>query len=154
MLKKEPRVAAAPIYEGDFVGEFHRCYSNSSNEDRQQIMSYFDVGELPALHELARNFTICDHWFSSLPGTTWANRIFFHTGTGYGITTMPEKHADIRGFSIFDQETIYNRLTEGKHSTAHILPRLSPITSFNTSVGNKTGFSSISQFEKDAAGPE
>ena len=50
-------------------------------------MAYFPVGDtpqqdsLPALQGLAREFLICDNWFSSMPGPTWPNRFFIHSGT-------------------------------------------------------------------------
>src|SRR5208283_1011142 len=43
------------------------------------IMSCFDTrSQLPVIHQLACEFAICDHWFSSIPGPTWANRFFVH----------------------------------------------------------------------------
>jgi phospholipase C len=56
---------------------------------RQQIMSYYPAGALPALHELARHFTACDARFSSVPGPTWTNRFFVHSGTSLGRVRMP-----------------------------------------------------------------
>src|SRR5581483_8025825 len=57
-----------------FVFDFHTRYKwKSRNADRHQIMDYYRVDFLPALHTLAREFTICDRWFSSLPGPTWPN---------------------------------------------------------------------------------
>ena len=65
----------------NFVMDYSEAYPTTTPDQRQQIMGYFAPGALPALHELARNFTICDHWYSSVPGPTWANRFFVHSGT-------------------------------------------------------------------------
>jgi phospholipase C len=52
-------------------------------------MGYYDGGELPVYDHLARNYCVCDHWFSSVPGATWPNRLFswidpnFQEPTGY-----------------------------------------------------------------------
>jgi phospholipase C len=78
--------------EGDnanFVLDFSEAYSGSSAEERQQIMGYYTPGELSALHALAQHFTVCDRWYSSVPGPTWANRFFVHSGTSNGFVTMP-----------------------------------------------------------------
>src|SRR5579863_10097939 len=81
---------------------------------KQQIMGYFPLDFLPALHPLARDFMICDHWFSSLPGPTWANRFFALSGTSCGATAMPEDihDPDPEGFFQQVQDTIFDRLTE------------------------------------------
>ena len=82
----------------------------------QQVMSYYDyVGDrdlLPASHALADNFTICDRWFSSLPGPTWPNRFFALSGTSSGKVAMPEgfEHPDLKGFVEQTQDTIFDRL--------------------------------------------
>ena len=33
--------------------------------------------DVPVIMALAREFAICDHWFSSMPGPTWPNRLFY-----------------------------------------------------------------------------
>src|ERR1700738_406211 len=71
-----------------FVSDFVQSYS-LCGETRKQIMAYYELDSLPVLHTLARNFVICDHWFSSLPGPTWPNRFFVHTGTSKGHVKMP-----------------------------------------------------------------
>ena len=76
-----------------FVTEYEREYQVSApttSEQRQRIMDYFGPGTLPALHALAQQFTICDRWFSSVPGPTWVNRFFAYSGTSNGIIDMPE----------------------------------------------------------------
>jgi phospholipase C len=68
----------------NFVLDYSQAYSATTPDERQQIMGYFALDSLPALHELARHFTTCDHWYSSVPGPTWANRFFVHSGTSLG----------------------------------------------------------------------
>jgi phospholipase C len=77
-------------------------------------MGYYPLDFLPALHTLARNFTICDHWFSSLPGPTWPNRFFALTGTCNGQLLMPEGWKDPQLKTCIDQtqDTIFDRLNE------------------------------------------
>jgi phospholipase C len=48
---------------GGFVRNFVKWYPNATAEERGLIMGYYPLDFLPALHPLARHFTICDHWF-------------------------------------------------------------------------------------------
>ena len=91
----------------------------SSPEAKQNVMGYYPLDFLPALHRLARDFTICDHWFSSLPGPTWPNRFFALSGTSSGRVNMPRgiSHPeDAKEFFQQDQETIFDRLLDAGHS--------------------------------------
>ena len=43
--------------------------------DVGKILECFDTAkQLPVIYQLATEFAVCDHWFSSLPGPTWPNR--------------------------------------------------------------------------------
>ncbi len=50
-------------------------------------MQYYDERDIPFYYALARTFTLCDRWFSSLPGQTIANRRYLQAGTSAGITS-------------------------------------------------------------------
>ncbi len=52
-------------------------------------MHCFDPAQLPILTTLAREFAICDQWFSSLPGPTWPNRFFQLAATSGGLDDSP-----------------------------------------------------------------
>src|SRR5205085_3351856 len=101
-----------------FVLDYEKSNRDTSPEQRQQIMSYYDVGFLPALHMLADGFTICDRWFSSLPGPTWPNRFFALSGSSSGKVRMPNgiRDPDLAGFFAQTQDTIFDRLYEAKKS--------------------------------------
>ena len=77
------------------------------------VMGYYPLDFLPVLHTLAKNFTICDRWFCSLPGPTWPNRFFVHSASCNGHVSMPDGfyHPDIPAFHQ-PQDTIYNRLQD------------------------------------------
>lgn len=92
-----------------FVDDFARAFPKSGTSDRAEIMKFHDV--LPALHALARNFTVCDRWFSSVPGPTWTNRFFVHSGTSLGRVEMPNGILDAN-LHWYDQPTVYDRLNE------------------------------------------
>jgi phospholipase C len=96
-----------------FVADFAQAYPLSQPAERGEVMKYFADGALPALHSLAKNFTVCDKWFSSLPGPTWPNRLFAHSGTSLGRVSMPQGILD-SNLHWYDQTTVYDRLNEKK----------------------------------------
>lgn len=96
-----------------FIKNFEKHYSGSSDKEKAAIMGYYPLDFLPALHPLARSFRICDHWFSSLPGPTWPNRMFALSGTSMGSTRMPEAgDTEVAMVGNQTQETIFDRLSE------------------------------------------
>jgi phospholipase C len=61
-------------------------------QDIVDIMACFATsGQLPTLYQLATEFAICDHWYSSLPGPTWPNRFFVHGASSSGLDDSPTK---------------------------------------------------------------
>jgi phospholipase C len=108
-------------HNSGFVLDYEK-YAGANSDQRQQVMSYYDreAGRdlLPALYQLADDFTICDRWFSSLPGPTWPNRFFALSGTCSGKVDMPDgpSHPDLAGFFNQTQNTIFDRLDEAKRS--------------------------------------
>ena len=91
-------------------------------ENFPAVMGYYPLDFLPVLHTLAKNFTICDRWFCSLPGPTWPNRFFAHSASCNGHVAMPDGfHPHIPSL-IQPQDTIYNRL-QTKESLGHISQR-------------------------------
>jgi phospholipase C len=46
----------------------------------EAILGYHQADQLPVYDYLARNFVVCDRWFSSIPAHTWPNRLFATTG--------------------------------------------------------------------------
>jgi hypothetical protein len=52
-------------------------------------MDCFSEDQLPVMTMLAKEFAICDNWFSSMPGPTWPNRFFLVAGTSGGLYKSP-----------------------------------------------------------------
>ena len=61
---------------GGFVKNYFRRVTKPD-----PIMHYFNAADVPVFDHLAREFTICDRWFSSLPGPTQPNRAYALSGT-------------------------------------------------------------------------
>jgi phospholipase C len=60
-------------------------------------MGYYTPEILPFAYSLAEAFTVCDRWFSSVPGPTYPNRRFMLAGTAYGSTETNPLESVIEG---------------------------------------------------------
>jgi phospholipase C len=102
-----------PSVNQGFVSDFAQKYPQAGLAERKEVMGYYPYGYLPALHFLAYNFVVCDHWFSSLPGPTWPNRLFVHSGTSLGHVDMPEGVFN-PNLHWYDQRTLYDELDDAR----------------------------------------
>ena len=81
-----------PINNGGFVANFTKTNSKKtplSPDQYNLIMAGADPKQLPATVALAKDFAICDRWYSSLPGPTWPNRFFLHGASSMGYDFSP-----------------------------------------------------------------
>ena len=62
---------------------------NSDSTNPGEPMRGFAPGALPVLTALAKEFVLCDHWFSSMAGPTEPNRMFVHAATSGGWDDSP-----------------------------------------------------------------
>ena len=80
----------------------------SANPDvRKLVMSYFGAAQAPMNDFLAKNFTICDRWFCSLPAGTQPNRLMSMSGFSM---------IDVNTNPLPDQELVYDWLNARKIS--------------------------------------
>lgn len=63
--------------------------------DGERAMWWYDERELPFYYALAKEFGLGDHYFSSVPGPTWPNRMYLYAGTSFGLVenTFPNIEA-------------------------------------------------------------
>ncbi|HWT04948.1 MAG TPA: alkaline phosphatase family protein, partial [Xanthomonadales bacterium] len=93
-----------PVPHGSNIG-FVADYASVAGAARAgEIMRCYGRGRLPVLETLAREFAVCDAWFSSMPGPTWPNRLFAHCATSGGYTDGSLRSYDMR--------TIYQNLED------------------------------------------
>lgn len=81
-----------------------------------EIMKGYDSSQLPVLNALAREFVVCDNWFSSLPGPTWPNRYFVHAASSAGLDHSPSTEEIVRWFIDgvpLQKGTIFDKLNQG-----------------------------------------
>ena len=112
-----PKMNGDPCHEWHCVeeqlknnnGGFLKNYSNVVVNNPEFIMHYFTGADVPVFDHLARDFTICDRWFCSLPGPTQPNRAYGLAGTSDGHKENFDKMDLIRGDG-FSSRTIFERL--------------------------------------------
>ncbi len=74
-----------PVNNSGFI----QNYVDNGSTTPERIMQCYAPEQLPVLNALAREFAVCDHWFSSLPGPTWPNRFFLLAATSGGLDGSP-----------------------------------------------------------------
>src|ERR1700722_13546748 len=52
--------------------------------DPGRVLGYYNADDVPVYDHLARQFAVCDRWFSSVPGATWPNRLYAICGRAAG----------------------------------------------------------------------
>lgn len=62
--------------------------------DPTLVLGYQTAETVPVYDWIARNHVICDHWFSSVPGPTWENRLYAITG-GIAPKAPPDLPGDL-----------------------------------------------------------
>lgn len=144
---------------GGFVLDLVEAYPGNPPPDseRQNIMGYYRLDSLPGLHQLARHYTVCDRWYSSLPGPTWPNRFFALSGTCLGRVDMPGdgvSGADLPNFFLQTQDTIFDRLNQKQISWKvyfHDIPQ-SWVLKQQRAPHNAAQYYYIRRFYEDARG--
>jgi phospholipase C len=101
-----PRLPGGPYPMDGFVESY--LMRHPPPADKRLVMGYYTAPEVPALDFFARNYTICDHWFSALPTGTQANRLMAMSGATSLIDNAP--------LFLPDQPLVYDWLTEHKVS--------------------------------------
>ena len=82
-------VAGGAYPEIDNSG-FAASYGLDDGRDPADVIRVHTETQLPFLHQLAREFVVCDNWFASMPGPTWPNRLFVHAATSGGLDHTPD----------------------------------------------------------------
>ncbi|MDQ3982775.1 MAG: phosphoesterase [Actinomycetota bacterium] len=108
----DPAVGYPPIDNSGFVAN----YLDSGGASAERAMSCFSPEQLPVLTTLAREFAICDTWFSSLPGPTWPNRFFAMAASSGGLDDSPSTADVVTSVTVngyrFYNGTIFDRLDD------------------------------------------
>lgn len=77
----------------------------------RNVMKCFAPGRLPALATLAREYAVCDRWFSSVPGPTLPNRAFAWAGTSLGRVDMNPNYLALKTvFELLDGHGVSSKI--------------------------------------------
>lgn len=83
-------------------GFVHNYSTHSGNAAHgANVMKCFHPGSLPVLSTLAQQYAVCDHWFSSVPGSTIPNRLFAHAASSGDSLTQDAILAPATAKTIF-----------------------------------------------------
>ena len=107
-----PEGGVDPLIKNDgFVSSFASKYPSA---DLRTPMKCFTVAQLPVLTTLAKEFAVCDRWFSSMPGPTWPNRFFLHAATSGGLDHSPTLLEEMGQPYSFANGTVFDLLDNAK----------------------------------------
>lgn len=157
--------SAYPPYPAVDNSGFAQNSSVSSPGDPCSIMlSYRGDGtdeagaDVPVITALAREFAVCDHWFSSMPGPTWPNRLFIHAASSAGLDDSPSPGDSLLdalvGGIIFDNGSIYDLLSSENIDWAvyhgDAFPQVAALSGMDVTT-TSTHFHDMDEFEGDLA---
>lgn len=131
---------------GGFVKNYFRKVSKP-----ESIMHYYNAADVPVFDHLAREYTICDRWFCSLPGPTQPNRAYALAGTSDSLKDNFKAKELLLGHG-FMGKTIFEMLQEAAVSWkiyTHDIAALRFFKKFRTAF--VTEIDKVTEFFKDAA---
>jgi phospholipase C len=113
-MAKYPKGGAYPPI--DCSGFVSNYISNGGSSNPGEIMKCYSPSQLKVLNALAREFVVCDNWFSSMPGPTWPNRYFVHAASSAGLDHSPSNEDILEWFIDglpLKNGTIFDKLQKG-----------------------------------------
>jgi phospholipase C len=76
------RKAIADQINGGLMDGFIESFATENDvPEPERVMGYYAYRQVPVYDFFARNFLLCDRWFSSVPSSTWHNRLYALAGT-------------------------------------------------------------------------
>jgi phospholipase C len=95
-----------PALKQPSMGGFVESYATLSDPiptDPGAVMGYFNAESVPTFDIFAKNYCVCDHWYSSVPLGTQANRLMAMAGESLVLDNAP--------VLLPDQDLVYDWLT-------------------------------------------
>ena len=110
-----PGGAYPAIHNSGFIANYAQS-KDGPPADPTKIMKCYSEARVPIITALAREFAVCDAWFSSLPGPTWPNRFFMHAASSGGLDDSPSGLSSFGNTAFdgytFNNGTIFDRLED------------------------------------------
>lgn len=149
------------LLEGE--SEITKALNVNQRSDGAYALEGQGLDSTPVLRTLAKEFALCEDWYSSMPGPTWPNRFFIHAASSGGLTNSPSAPAmgavliDRLGFA-FERGTIYGALGDGNWRIYHgdALPQVLAIKGMARRYvgGDRDHFRRIHRLRDDLQQPE
>ena len=99
-----------------YAGPLRNCHHPTDPRESDQAMGYHDGGDIPNYWAYARNFTLCDRFFSSLNGPSLPNHVYTVAAQSGGLTNnagsvaaVEEALDDPDGFSFASMVTLFSK---------------------------------------------
>jgi phospholipase C len=126
-----PSTPGGPCPMNGFVESYRR--RNPAPTHEQYVMGYYTGSSVPVFDFLARNYTVCDHWFAALPTGTQANRLMAMAGTTGIIDNAP--------LFLPDQPLVYDWLSDHgvtwcAYQSGHYLPFFALMRKWQDEIAN------------------
>ncbi len=126
-----PARPGGPCPMNGFVESYRKRVPAPNNE--RAVMGYYTAPSVPIFDFLARNYTVCDHWFASLPTGTQANRLMAMGGATSIIDNAP--------LFLPDQPLVYDWLSEHgvswcAYQAGHYLPFFALMRKWQDEIAN------------------
>src|SRR5258708_5768974 len=136
---------------GPLMRGFAKDYAAVSGDSSKaaNVMKCFTPQSLPVLSTLAKQYAVCDHWYSSIPGSTIPNRLFAHAAHSDGSLTQDAILAPLK------LKTIFEVMDDPNNPYGYRIYTTSPGGSILLTnlylIHNQSGFHPYSEFRSDCA---
>jgi phospholipase C len=133
-----------PTMQGFIADYYNQCGDlNIANN----IMKCFSETTVPVISMLAKQYAICDHWFSSVPGPTIPNRMFAQGATSLGSVVQDPLLAGLKTiYEVMDSDPAGNDYRIYHYGFQSILVSVDYLSSVQDVV-----FRSFDDFKGDCA---
>ena len=151
-------------WNGGKMDQWLQAHRKADGRNGPYCMGYYTRQDIPFQFALGEAFTICDHYFCSVMGPTWPNRMYYMTGTidpdgagggpiisnvspdeGYTWRTYPERLEEAGvSWKVYQEENNYGCNMLETFKTFLDAPRRSPL------YLKGLVYDSAGQFEYDA----
>lgn len=143
-----------PLDNSGFAANY-ADHSGHCGGDISEIMKCQNANQVLVLTTLAKEFAVCDQWFSSLPGPTWPNRFFLHAASSNGLDHSPSTSEIVDwligyDYFTFPNGTIFDRFTQNGLTYRIYSGDSFPVVGA-LQINNHHGYS---RFAKDLAKPD
>lgn len=132
------------VNDGHMDGFVREHEKNEGSPVGDQVMGYYNRGNIPFIYALADEFVLCERWFCAVRGPTWPNRMYLHAAQSGG-----RKNNDFLLPSGLKFPTIYERLNAAGVDWRYYYTDL-PFLALFAGLKGFTHFAPIMRFAADA----